>query len=127
MAIPVTLYCQKENKQKLDSMISSREALIFSRKTLILCVCVCICICVCVYVHTQSLSHPILCNPTDNSPPSSFVLGISQARILEWVDLSFSRGSSQPRNLTQVSCVSCIGRCILYHCVTWEAIYIYMI
>ena len=58
MAIPVTLYCQKENKQKLDSMISSREALIFSRKTLILCVCVCVYVYVCVCVCT--LSHLVI-------------------------------------------------------------------
>ena len=37
---------------------------------------------------------PTLCNPMDCSPPSSSVHGISQARILEWVAISFSRGSS---------------------------------
>ena len=58
MAILVTLYCQKENEQKLDSMISSREALIFSRKTLILCVCVCLYMCMCVRVCT--LSHLVI-------------------------------------------------------------------
>ena len=42
-------------------------------------------------------SCPILCDPTDCSLPDSPVLGILQARILEWVDISFSRGSSQPR------------------------------
>ena len=39
-------------------------------------------------------SHPTLCDPMDCSPPSSSVHGISQARILEWVAISFSRGSS---------------------------------
>ena len=39
----------------------------------------------------------------DCSPPGSSVLGILQARILEWVAISFSRGSYQPRNWTQVS------------------------
>ena len=38
-----------------------------------------------------------LCNRMDCSPSGSFVHGISQARILEWVSISFSRGSSQPR------------------------------
>ena len=52
----------------------------------------------------------------DYSPPGSSVSGIFQARILEWVALSFSRGSSQSRDRTQVSCVSCIGRRILYLC-----------
>ena len=40
------------------------------------------------------------------SPPGSFVHGISQARILEWVAISSSRGSSQPRDQTRVSCVA---------------------
>ena len=44
-----------------------------------------------------------LCNPMDCSPPGSSVPGILQERILEWVAISFSRGSSQPRVQTQVS------------------------
>ena len=44
-----------------------------------------------------------LCVPTDHSPPGSSVCGILQARILEWVAIPFSRGSSQPRDETQVS------------------------
>ena len=46
-------------------------------------------VCVCVCVVAQSC--PTLCNPTDCSPPGSFVHGIPQARILEWVAISFSR------------------------------------
>jgi len=42
----------------------------------------------------------------DCSLPGSFVHGILQARILEWVAISFSRGSFQPRNQTQVSCIA---------------------
>ena len=42
-------------------------------------------------------------------------VGILQARILEWVAMPSSRGSSQPREGTQVSYVSCIGRRVLYH------------
>jgi len=49
-----------------------------------------------------------LCDPMDCSPPDSSIHGISQARILEWVAISFSRGYSQPRNETYISCVSCI-------------------
>ena len=49
---------------------------------------------------------PILCNPMDCSPPGSSVHGILQARILEWVAISFSRGYSQPRDRTQVSCMA---------------------
>ena len=40
------------------------------------------------------------------SPPGSSVHGIFQARILEWTAISFSRGSSRPRNQTQVSCIA---------------------
>ena len=56
------------------------------------------------------------------SPPGSSVHGIFQARILEQVAISSSRGSSQPRDQTLISCVSCTGRWILYHWVTWEAL-----
>ena len=52
-------------------------------------------------------SCPILCNPMDCSLPSSSVHGIFQARVLEWVSISFSRGSSQPRDLTQVFHIAC--------------------
>ena len=62
----------------------------------------------------------ILCNPMDCSPPGFSVSGIFQAGVLEWVSISFSRGSSRPRNWTCVSCVSCFGRWVLYHCNTWE-------
>ena len=48
------------------------------------------------------------CDPLDTRLPGSSVLGILQARILAWVDISFSRGSSQPRNRTGVSCL--VGR-----------------
>ena len=47
--------------------------------------------------------------PHDWSPPGSSIHGILQARILEWVAISFSRGSSQPRNQTQASHI--VGRC----------------
>ena len=54
----------------------------------------------------------------DYSLPGSYVHGIFQARILEWVAISSPRGSSQPRNTT---CISCPGRQILYRWVTREA------
>ena len=56
-----------------------------------------------------------LCNPMDHSPPDSSVYGVLQARILEWVTMSSSRGPSWPRYWTQVSSVSCIGMRVLYH------------
>ena len=46
------------------------------------------------------------CDPMDCSPPGSSVHGISQARILEWVAISFSRGSSRPRDWTCVSYIA---------------------
>ena len=51
------------------------------------------------------VAHPCLtlCDPVDCSPPGSSVHGILQASILEWVAISFSRGSSQPRDRTQIS------------------------
>ena len=57
-------------------------------------------------------SCPILCDPMDCGPPGSSIHGISQARIREWVAISFSRRSSRPRDRTQVSHI--VGR-QLYH------------
>ena len=66
------------------------------------------CFCVCVLV-TQSC--PTLCDPIDCSRLGSSVHGILQARILEWVAISFSRGSSWPRDWTQVSCTAGLRHC----------------
>ena len=65
------------------------------------CVCVCVCAQLC----------QILCNLMDYSPPGSSVHGIFWARIEKWVAISFSRGSSWPRDKI---CVSCIGRQIFF-------------
>ena len=54
------------------------------------------------------LSRVWFCDPMGCSPPGSSVNGILQARLLEWVAFPFSRGSSQPRDWTCVSYVSCI-------------------
>ena len=62
-----------------------------------------------------------LCDPMHCSPPVSSIHGIFQARILDWVAISFFRGSTRPRNQTHISCVSWNSRWILYHCATWEA------
>ena len=51
----------------------------------------------------------VMSNSLDHSPPGSSVHGISQARVLEWVAMSSSRGSSQSRDCAQVSCVPCIA------------------
>ena len=64
-------------------------------------------------------SRPTLCDPVDCSLPGSFVHGIFQARIVEWVAISHSRASSRFRDQSCV-CFSCTGRQTLYHCTTWE-------
>ena len=56
---------------------------------------VCVCVCLCVLVAQLCLTF---CDPIDCSPPGSSVHGILQARILESSAISFSMGSSQPRN-----------------------------
>ena len=72
------------------------------------------------YLHACSVASDSL-QPQDCSPPVSSVHGISQPIILEWVAISSSRGSSQPRDQTCVSYVSWIGRQVLNHWATWEA------
>ena len=72
-------------------------------------------LCECVVLVVQSC--PTLGGTLDCSLPGSSVHGVLQARILDRVAISYSRGSSQPRD-----CGSCIGRQILYHWTTWEAL-----
>ena len=60
-------------------------------------------------------SRLTLCDPTDCSPRISSVHGILQARILEWVAMPSSRGSSRPSVGTRISYVSGTGRQVLYH------------
>ena len=81
---------------------------------------VCVCVCVCVCMLTQS--RLTLYDPMDCRPSASSVHGIILTRILEWIDMPFSRGSSWPRDRTSISCVSCIGRQIIHPWVTWEAL-----
>ena len=61
------------------------------------------------------LSYLTLCNPMDCSPPVSSIHGMVQARILEWVAMLSSGGSSLPRDWIYVSYIFSIGRQILYH------------
>ena len=65
--------------------------------------------------------HPTFSNRMDCSSPGSFVLGILQARILEWVAIPCSRGLCRPRDQTQVSCM--VGR-FFTGWVTREVIYL---
>ena len=70
-----------------------------------------------VCVHAYLKSSPAFCDSTDFSLPGSSVHGIFQARILNWVAISYSRGSSWSRDRIHVPCM---GRRILYHHATWE-------
>ena len=69
-----------------------------------------------VCVRAKSLqSCPTLWDPMDCKPPGSSVHGILQAKILEWVAISFSRGSSWLRDQSLVSSIPCIRSRVLYH------------
>ena len=69
-----------------------------------------------VCMHAKSLQlYPTLWDPVYCSLPASYVQGILQARILEWVAKLFSKGSSWPRNWSHISYISCIGRQVLNH------------
>ena len=99
----------------LSTIQRKRLCFCFSPQRLALCLdCACVCVCVCVCSVAQLC--PSLCDPMDCSLPGSFVHIISHARILKQVAISFSTGSSLPRDQTCVSYVSCIGRQILHHC-----------
>ena len=71
-------------------------------------------------MHAQLLSHAQLFATLWN-PPGPSVDGVFHARILKWVAISSSRGSSWPRDQTHISCISCMAREILYHWATREA------
>ena len=75
-----------------------------SKGTGLMCMCVCVC--------SVTQSCPALCDPMGCSPPGSSVHRISQARILEWVAISYSRASSRPRDRTRIYY---IGKRILYY------------
>ena len=67
-------------------------------------------------------SCPTLFDLIDCSPPGPSAHGILQARLLQWVAMPFSRGSSRPRDWTCISCVSCIARRFFPHWAAWEAL-----
>ena len=97
---------------------ATREALRFTFNWRIIALQCCVGFChitpmcstLCMHVHSLQ-ACPTLCDPIDCSPPGPSVHGV----LLEWVVMSCSRGSSRPRDRTQVSYVSCIGRRVLYH------------
>ena len=77
---------------------------------------VCVCVCVCARAHAQSCGRVLLlATPWTVACQAPLSMEFFQARIPEWVAISFSRTSSQPRDRTHVSCISCSGRRVLYH------------
>ena len=100
----------------VHSQVCSVNAVLSIPSLEIQCMCVCVSVCVRVCACVKSLQLSLtFCDPLDYSPPVSSVHGIFQARIPEWVAISSSRGSSQPKDQTHVSYVSCIGRQLLYY------------
>ena len=98
---------------ELNEIIQSSEPHALSRYSIII-----------ILVSAQLFSHvQLFATPWTVACQGPLTMGILQARILEWVAISSSRRSSWPRDGT---CVSCIGRWILYHCDTWEAILYYI-
>ena len=72
-------------------------------------------------MHTKLLQSCLtLCNSMDHSPPDFSVVGFLQARILEWVAVTSSRGSSWLGDQTHIFCVSYIGRRVLITSAAWE-------
>ena len=72
-------------------------------------------VCLCLVVSSSLQLHGLY-------PPDSSVYGIFHARILEWVAISYSRGSSKLKEWTHISCVSCIAGWFFTHWTTWEAL-----
>ena len=64
------------------------------------------------------------CDTMDCSPPGSSVHGILQARTVEWVAISYSRGSSRLRDRTHITCIFCTGRWFFITSTSWEALYL---
>ena len=74
-----------------------------------------ICMCVCTLSHVQLFAVPWT-KPTRLLFPWNY----NQSRLREWIAISYYRRSSLSRDRTRVSCISCLGRWILYQCTTWE-------
>ena len=85
------------------------------------CVSLCVCVCVCVHVCSVAQWCPTLCNLTKCSRPGSSVHGIIQARILEWVAMPSSTGSSWSMDRNHVSCIPELAGGFFTTGATWEA------
>ena len=86
-------YSQEREIARWEKELSIRSLIILNSN-----VCVCLSVCLCGVLPAKSC--PIICQPMGCSPPGCSVCGILQARILEWVAISFSRGASPARDRT---------------------------
>ena len=86
-----------------SKLLHNQGHVFFCHVSVSVSVCVCVCVCSCTYAHLPSVNkfYLTLCNPLDCSQPGSSVHGIFQARMLERVAISYSRGSSRSRNLNE--------------------------
>ena len=103
LALPVTFLppnsVTSENSNSLMLWLESAKRSTLRRDTSPSSLCLC----------SVTQSRLTLCDSLDCSPPGYSVLGIFQARILEWVTISSSGGSSPPRDWTHISRVSCLA------------------
>ena len=102
----------------------------------LVCVLCCVCLCLCVCFFSSSFVSDSLKpngqekkkkerNPMDSSPPGSSFHGIFQARLLEWVAISYSRGSSNPEIRLMILVSPVLAGGFFTTSATWEALYIY--
>ena len=115
-------HCPKDNFEILNSMKKWYSKLLYTSVSLISSSTISLCIQMTCAQSSCSVirSCPTFCNPMDCSPPGSSVHGISQARVLEWVALSFFRGSSLLKDQTHISCITFTGKQIVYHYATQQ-------
>ena len=100
------MYSYGNNQRKWSFCDSWNEILGREKSQLYICVCVNAQLC------------PTLCDLMDGSPPGSSVHRIFQARLLEGVAISYSRGSSWPRDRIWVAYISCTDKENIYYCAT---------
>ena len=108
------LVFSRDNVEDMITISSSRLFLFIGKIRFMImpvCVCVCVCMCACMISHVWLFVNPW----TVCGPPGSSVHGIFQARILKWITVSYSRGSSWPRDWTDVLCLR-FGRWSLTLC-----------
>ena len=98
------LMCHFRNRKLYNSLY-------FQQKRKCVCILSCWCLTLC-----DSIDPHVACQ----APLRYSYHGIFQASILEWITISSSRGPSQPRDQTCISCVSCAGKWILDQCATWK-------